>query len=173
MLAYTELNNPFAYYCFMSFCCNHFLSVRLGACGSRCLSFNTRQNFLVFMSLLRRVLVANASTQGENVDYCAACGGNGELLCCDGCTRAFHFRCLDPPMTSNQPPEGEWFCFNCDAKQNARTKPSRGLFSGLMHRLEKQNPVAFSLPTPIREYFEGVKTGEEGEYEEVSTAKNK
>ena len=36
--------------------------------------------------------------------------------------------------------------------------------------LEKTNPSSFSLPLPIREYFEGVRTGSEGEYEEVTLA---
>ena len=32
--------------------------------------------------------------------------------------------------------------------------------------LQKKNPSAFNLPKDIREYFEGVRTGTEGEYEE-------
>lgn len=110
--------------------------------------------------------MANLVLQGENVDYCTACGGNGELLCCDGCTRSFHFKCLDPPMDPNQPPDGEWFCYMCEARKDPQIRPARGLFAELAHRLAKQNPIAFSLPNSIREYFEGVKTGEEGEYEE-------
>ena len=74
-------------------------------------------------------------------------------------------------MNSAQPPEGEWFCFHCEAKRTSHFRPSRGLFGSLHQNFEKQNPVAFSLPVSFREYFEGVKTGEEGEYEEVSTAK--
>lgn len=76
-------------------------------------------------------------------------------------------------MDSNHPPEGEWYCFICESKRGPQARLSRGLFAGLEHRLAKQNPVAFSLPKSVREYFEGVKTGEEGEYEEISTAKLK
>lgn len=118
-------------------------------------------------------LMADYKTQHENNDYCSACGGSGQLLCCDGCTRSFHFTCLDPPMNPNQPPEGEWYCYICESKRDPQPKPARGLFSGLLGNLEKKNPVAYNLPHEIRDYFEGVKTGEEGEYEEAVTQKTR
>lgn len=43
----------------------------------------------------------------------------------------------------------------------------------MQYNLNKRNTDAYSLPTPIRDYFDGVKTGEEGEYEEVTAVKNK
>ena len=51
--------------------------------------------------------VKGGGTIGENDDYCAACGGNGKLLCCDGCTRSFHFKCVDlspdsPTLTTEE-----------------------------------------------------------------------
>jgi hypothetical protein len=116
--------------------------------------------------------VADATMQDDNDDYCSACGGSGELLCCDGCDRSFHFTCLDPPVDSENLPE-TWFCYDCAAKRNPPMKLPRGLFSSLFQNLEKKNPVAYNLPVEIREYFEGVKTGDEGEYEEAVTQRTK
>ncbi|KAI9809548.1 MAG: hypothetical protein M1827_006783 [Pycnora praestabilis] len=103
----------------------------------------------------------------ENSDFCSACGGEGYLLCCDGCDRSFHFTCLDPPMDANGGPDEPWYCYICEARKTSQPKPSRGLFAVLLSNLLKKNPVAYNLPLDIREYFEGVKTGEEGEYEEA------
>ena len=36
-----------------------------------------------------------------------------------------------------------------------------------------QNPRAFSLPERVRNYYEGVGCGEDGEYEEVSNIKTR
>jgi len=117
--------------------------------------------------------MADLRTQVDNNDFCTSCSGNGELLCCDGCVRSFHFLCLDPPMNPDYPPTGSWFCYVCRAKRDPIAKPGRGLFSGLQHLLHRLNPKAFSSPPAIREYFDGVRTGEEGEYEEAATAKHK
>ncbi|NXM81145.1 AIRE regulator, partial [Oenanthe oenanthe] len=47
----------------------------------------------------------------ENEDECAACGDGGELICCDGCPRAFHLACLVPPLP--HVPSGTWRCGSC------------------------------------------------------------
>ncbi|XP_074889260.1 autoimmune regulator [Buteo buteo] len=49
----------------------------------------------------------------ENEDECAACGDGGELICCDGCPRAFHLSCLVPPLP--RVPSGTWRCGSCVA----------------------------------------------------------
>uniref|UniRef100_A0A8C4XTN3 Autoimmune regulator n=1 Tax=Falco tinnunculus TaxID=100819 RepID=A0A8C4XTN3_FALTI len=49
----------------------------------------------------------------ENEDECAACGDGGELICCDGCPRAFHLTCLVPPLP--RVPSGTWRCGFCMA----------------------------------------------------------
>ncbi|XP_060899721.1 autoimmune regulator [Labrus mixtus] len=46
-----------------------------------------------------------------NDDECAVCKDGGELICCDGCPRAFHLTCLHPPLTSI--PSGPWQCEWC------------------------------------------------------------
>ncbi|NXT76601.1 AIRE regulator, partial [Zapornia atra] len=47
----------------------------------------------------------------ENEDECAVCGDGGELICCDGCPRAFHLACLVPPLP--RVPSGTWRCGSC------------------------------------------------------------
>ncbi|KAM6326705.1 autoimmune regulator [Podargus strigoides] len=47
----------------------------------------------------------------ENEDECAVCGDGGELICCDGCPRAFHLACLVPPLP--RVPSGTWRCSSC------------------------------------------------------------
>lgn len=42
-----------------------------------------------------------------------------------------------------------------------------GLFGRICQQVDDVIPKAFSLPYDVRNYFEGVKTGEEGEYEEI------
>jgi len=104
----------------------------------------------------------------ENSDYCSACGGTGFLLCCDGCDRSFHFTCLDPPLDQNATLDEPWFCYICQSK--APTKNGdlpRGLFAELQRRILGKNPSSFKLPEYIRDYFEGVRTGDSGEYVEI------
>lgn len=36
--------------------------------------------------------------------------------------------------------------------------------------MDRKNPRAFRLPERLRDYFEGVKTGPDGEYEEIVSA---
>ncbi len=94
------------------------------------------------------------------------------MVCCDGhdCTRSFHFKCVDPPLIDDLP--DEWFCNECNAPSRP-VEDYQGLFGQLFYQLDSKCPRAFSLPGPIRDYFENVKTGTEGEYEEVQQPKPK
>lgn len=44
------------------------------------------------------------------------------------------------------------------------------MFGVLLSAIDRKNPRAFRLPERVRDYFEGVKTGPEGEYEDVALA---
>ena len=82
-------------------------------------------------------------------------------------------------MDEEHPPEGRWFCRVCQFRRAEHERDdhqglvARGLFNLLERNLARQNPVAYSLPFFIRDYFEGVTTGEDGEYEEVSNSKTR
>jgi len=103
----------------------------------------------------------------DNNDFCSACGGTGYLLCCDGCNSSFHFTCCDPPLAPNASELDEpWFCSVCEARRSPPSKQPRGLFSMPLNAIARQNTTAFEVPEAIRDYFEGVKTGPEGEYDE-------
>ncbi|KAK9781894.1 hypothetical protein SCAR479_01765 [Seiridium cardinale] len=109
----------------------------------------------------------------ENDDSCFTCGGSGELVCCDGCSYSFHFLCIDPPMDETLMPD-EWYCNECMHKFfPEKFTGHRGAFGTLLDALDKRNPRAFRLPLDIRECFEGVKTGPDGEYEETTSTKPK
>lgn len=107
----------------------------------------------------------------QNSDECSACGGPGELLCCDGCTRSYHFTCIDPPKDSL--PDGEWYCQACASGPLPLSAPARGIFPILQHSLQKRTPIAYNLPRSLRNYYEGVVTGEDGEYEEPGAPPSK
>jgi hypothetical protein len=107
------------------------------------------------------------TTQDDNDDYCSSCGGNGELICCDGCTRSFHFSCVDPVLMHDAMPV-EWFCNVCRTSRDPAHLPTHdGSFALLLEKLDARNSSAFRLPGPVRDRFDGVRTGADGEYEEI------
>jgi len=63
--------------------------------------------------------VTKAVCYKANEDHCSSCQSFGSLVYCDGCPRAFHLWCLDPPMEPQDLPEGEkrWFCPACVMQQ--------------------------------------------------------
>ena len=61
----------------------------------------------------------------ENEDECGVCRLEGELLCCDGCTRSYHRRCIGMPRGAHLP-EGKWLCPECAIPDPCRFGPLRG-----------------------------------------------
>lgn len=115
------------------------------------------------------------TTDGQPEDddeKCATCSGAGQLLTCDECQLWFHYTCCDPPMEqADIDDRDEWFCSECTwfrtRPDPADRKTRRGLFSELLTKMERSNPVAFALPSAVRDFFEDVSTGVDGEYEEA------
>ncbi|KAL9264690.1 Pathogenesis-related homeodomain protein-like protein [Drosera capensis] len=69
------------------------------------------------------LIAPDGSVHHEHI-YCAKCSlqdvsQDNDIILCDGtCSCAFHQKCLDPPLeTENIPPEEEgWFCRYCECK---------------------------------------------------------
>ncbi|KAG9254936.1 uncharacterized protein F5Z01DRAFT_621131 [Emericellopsis atlantica] len=113
---------------------------------------------------------ASREQGGENDEYCSACGNAGEMVCCDGCPRAFHFECVGINPEESLP--DEWYCSECLVKGNpTHVKVHRGAFGPALNQLDKSIHRAFALPRRIQERFDGVRAGPDGEYEEVVPAK--
>lgn len=107
--------------------------------------------------------------QDDNHDFCQSCGGIGDLLCCDGCPRSFHFTCLDKAVDKDDLPE-TWYCQHCVAARAPQPPPppirsGGGVFGALLDQVERRVPAAFNLPAPVREYFEYVATDADGTYQ--------
>ncbi|KJA27336.1 hypothetical protein HYPSUDRAFT_35195 [Hypholoma sublateritium FD-334 SS-4] len=108
----------------------------------------------------------------NNEDHCSSCRSYGSLVYCDGCPRAFHFWCLDPPLESvDDDGDARWFCSTCVARKHPPRKPPPSLFSTAIHQLQISNPVEFQLPEDIRSHFKDVATGPKGNYLDSSGIK--
>lgn len=60
-----------------------------------------------------------------------------------------------------------WFCWDCMVKRDpSLVGQHKGPFGALLTNLDKRHAKAFMLPRKVRDYFEGVRTGADGEYEE-------
>lgn len=112
----------------------------------------------------------------SNEDHCSACRSLGALVYCDGCPRAFHWICLDPPMEATDLPEGEtrWFCPACTLEKvwlhshsprithssipplkKPAPKPPTSLkfMAPLVNELAAKIPTEYQLPSDVRSFF--------------------
>lgn len=102
----------------------------------------------------------------ENEDQCRACGDEGLLLLCEGCPNSFHGECLEPAINIDDV-EGDWYCPECVVKRRPEAVKSEGFMSALIDHMNDAYPRAYNLPHEVRNYFENVKTGDDGEYVEI------
>ncbi|GJN77519.1 hypothetical protein PLIIFM63780_001010 [Purpureocillium lilacinum] len=109
---------------------------------------------------------APKDSTSDNDEYCSACGNAGDVVCCDGCPRSFHFECVDMVPSEDLP--DEWYCNECLIRRfPSRVPVHKGIFASALNNLEKSIPRAFSLPKRVQNRFEGVKAGADGDYEDV------
>ncbi len=67
----------------------------------------------------------------------------------------------------------EWYCNECKHNYYPPFGKNEGIFASLLDTLDRKNPRSFRLPEDVREHFEGVRTGPDGEYEEIAPPKPK
>ncbi|KAL5120960.1 hypothetical protein ACEQ8H_001148 [Pleosporales sp. CAS-2024a] len=107
------------------------------------------------------------SLSSESDDFCSACKGAGEFVCCETCPRVFHLLCCDPPRA--EVPDDAFFCYECRPKGTAEESADSLVSLGpLLKSLDRINPRAFALPSEIQTEFEGISAKADGSYfEEV------
>ncbi len=109
---------------------------------------------------------SRAKSLKNNHDNCSACLGEGRLLCCLTCPRAFHFSCLEEGFNDSNIPDDQWKCSEC-CKRDVEYK---GIFAPLLEQLDSTNPKIFQLPASIRDLkdvFAHPETGDYTEYKNV------
>ncbi|KAF5391799.1 hypothetical protein D9757_001651 [Collybiopsis confluens] len=107
----------------------------------------------------------------NNNDHCSACRSQGALVYCDGCPRAFHLWCLDPPMDSVDEGDSRWFCPACTLSKHPPRKPPPGLLAPLIQALDSSIPTEYQLPDDVRNFFKDVGTSARGGYVNTSEIK--
>ncbi|KAI0798104.1 hypothetical protein C8Q75DRAFT_740632 [Abortiporus biennis] len=109
-----------------------------------------------------------------NEDHCSACNSFGSLVYCDGCPRAFHLWCLNPPMeASDLQGDARWYCPSCMLRQKPPSKvPAFFKFMApLIEQIQHTVPVEYQLPQEIRTHFKDVATSTRGSYVDSSEIK--
>lgn len=104
-----------------------------------------------------------------NHDWCACCGGTGQLVCCEDCANSFHFSCIEPPVMSEAELADIWRCRSCEPYKYSEEEEKEfqtTLFAPMFAFLASSNPSAFKLPLNLRKMFDQVQETEEGEFED-------
>ncbi|XP_035276809.1 autoimmune regulator [Anguilla anguilla] len=96
---------------------------------------------------VRHKAATSASTRitevPRNDDECSVCKDGGELICCDGCPRAFHLSCLVPPLTSI--PSGTWRCQQCRGNRAEAEKTYIPVQTAKLTETSSSSSVDFSF----------------------------
>lgn len=111
----------------------------------------------------------NSSQEIQNADECRACGDAGLLILCESCPNSFHPGCLEPPLDPEDPKladDQKWYCPECEGKLRPQVTAVNGLLGELISNIT-EIPRFYSLPIELRNYFENITTGPEGEYVET------
>ncbi|KAJ7470414.1 hypothetical protein FB451DRAFT_1253650 [Mycena latifolia] len=111
------------------------------------------------------------SNQINNEDHCSSCRSHGALVYCDGCPRAFHLWCLNPPMEHIDEGDSRWFCPACVIRKHPPRRPPPSLFSPLIHLVQTTIPTEYQLPEEVRTFFKDVGTGPKGNYVDSSVVR--
>ncbi|KAJ7445824.1 hypothetical protein B0H11DRAFT_404215 [Mycena galericulata] len=111
------------------------------------------------------------SNQINNEDHCSSCRSHGALVYCDGCPRAFHLWCLNPPMEHIDEGDSRWFCPACVIQKHPPRKPPPSLFSPLIQLVQTSIPSEYQLPEEVRTFFKDVATGPKGSYVDNSVVR--
>ncbi|KAF9459334.1 hypothetical protein BDZ94DRAFT_1284436 [Collybia nuda] len=109
----------------------------------------------------------------NNEDHCSSCRSHGALVYCDGCPRAFHLWCLNPPIESVDEGDSRWFCPACTIEKHPPRKPPPSFLSSLIHQVETAIPTEFQLPEDLRNFFKDVVTGPRGSYVDTTEVKSR
>ncbi|KZT33985.1 hypothetical protein SISSUDRAFT_1053497 [Sistotremastrum suecicum HHB10207 ss-3] len=122
---------------------------------------------------LSEAIATNGPTNSPNQDHCSACRSLGALLYCDGCPRAFHLWCLNPPLEPSEVPEGStsWFCPSCALRNDPPPPPPFSFLSPITHVIQNTVPTEFRLPEELRSHFKNTGADGRGYYTDVSSTR--
>jgi len=93
----------------------------MGKSMNECLAYYfNAYKFTADYVALKRVMAKERGRQenqsSPGVNSCELCDGGGELICCGGCEKLYHLKCIIPPIDSI--PKGEWHCDHCRRKRS-------------------------------------------------------